>query len=219
MKSDEQLQLDVLAALRWDPRVQSSQIGVMASHGAVTLTGRVSSYAEKLAAQRAAQRVEGVTAIADEIQIKLAHASTSSDDSIAERIANILKWNVSLRDSKIQAQVDQGHVTLTGEVEWPYQKQMAAHRVEELQGVLGIHNELRVRRKDGTLTAEHVKAQILAALQRHAMIEASRIHVSVMDGKVALEGIVNAVYERELIEDAVWCTAGVQDVVDQLTIR
>jgi osmotically-inducible protein OsmY len=96
---------------------------------------------------------------------------------------------------------------------------MAAQRVEELEGVLGVVNEISVRRSGGKVTVEHVKEQILAALQRHATIEATRIRVSVNDGKVALEGVVDAVYERKLIEDAVWCTAGVKEVVDQLSIR
>src|SRR5690606_33153363 len=112
-----------------------------------------------------------------------------------------------------------GLVTLAGQVDWPYQKQLAGQRVEELDGVAGIANDIGVRQREGKVTAERVKEQILAALHRHATIEATRIRVSVIDGKVALEGVVDGVYEGKRVEDAVWCTGGVQEVVDHLSNR
>jgi osmotically-inducible protein OsmY len=219
MKSDQQLQMDVLAELQWDPRVQSNEIGVIVKDGAVTLTGTVSAYAEKLAAARAAKRVRGVRAVVEEIEVRIPAQIRSTDEGIGERVAKILQWNIALRDTAVQAEVKNGHVTLSGEVQWPYQKQMAAHRVEELRGVAGITNLITIRESGGKLAAEDVRQQIMAALHRHATVEASRIQVTVADGKVALDGIVSAVSERDLVEEAVWGTAGVTEVVDRLMVR
>ena len=218
MRTDEQLQADVLAELKWDPRIQSNQIGVIAKEGAVTLTGIVETYSEKLAAERAAKRVKGVRAIAENIQVKLPTQLRTTDEGIAERIAQILKWNSSLRNTEIQAEVRDGYVTLTGEVAWSYQKQAAASRIEELQGVVGIFNQIKVLQKADPVGARDVQRQITSALHRHANVEASKVRVSVADGKVTLDGTIDAYCERELIEDAVWATAGVKQLVDNLTV-
>lgn len=218
MRTDEQLQTDVLAELKWDPRIQSNEIGVTAKDGAVTLTGTVETYSEKLAAERAAKRVKGVRAIAENIEVRLPTQMRTTDEGIAERTAHILKWNSTLRDTDIQAEVNNGYVTLTGEVDWSYQKQVAASRIEELQGVAGIFNQVTVRQKADPVGARDVEKQITSALHRHANVEASKVRVSVADGKVTLDGVIDAYHERELIEDAVWATAGVKQVVDNLTV-
>lgn len=218
MKTDEQLQTDVLAELKWDPRIQSNEIGVIAKDGAVTLTGMVHTYAEKLAAERAAKRVKGVRAIAENINVKLPTQMRTTDEGIAGRVAQILQWNGTLRNTDIQAEVSNGYVTLSGEVDWTYQKQVAASRIEELQGVAGIFNQIKVRQKAAPVGARDVQKQITSALHRHANVEASNIRVSVADGKVTIDGSIDAYFERELIEDAVWATAGVKQVVDNLTV-
>lgn len=218
MKTDEQLQTDVLAELKWDPRIQSNQIGVIAKDGAVTLTGIVETYSEKLAAERAAKRVKGVRAIAETIEVKLPTQMRTTDEGIAERIAQILKWNSMLRHTDIQAEVRNGHVTLTGDVDWAYQKHAAASRIEELQGVASIFNQIKLRQKTDPVGARDVQKQITSALHRHANVEASKVRVSVADGKVTLDGTIDAYCERELIEDAVWATAGVKQIVDNLTV-
>jgi osmotically-inducible protein OsmY len=219
MRTDEQLQADVLAELKWDPRIRSNEIGVIVKDCAVTLTGMVQTYAEKLAAERAAKRVKGVRAIAENIEVKLPTEMRATDEGIAERIAQILKWNSALRNSNIQAEVRKGYVTLTGDVDWSYERKAAASRVEELQGVVGIFNQIRIRQTPDRVGASDVQRQITSALHRHANIEASKVRVSVAEGKVTLDGTIDAFYERELIEDAAWGTAGVKQVVDNLAVN
>ena len=218
MKTDKQLQADVMAELKWDPRIQSNEIGVIVKDGAVTLTGIVDTYPEKLAAERAAKRVKGVRAIAENIEVKLPAEMRTTDEGIAERIAHILQWNSMFRNADIQAEVRQGYVTLTGEVDWTYEKQAASSRVEELQGVTGIFNQIRIRPRVDIVDARDVQKQITSALHRHANVEASKVRVTVAEGKVTLDGTVDAYRERELIEDAVWATAGVKQVIDNLDV-
>ena len=219
MKSDSELKSDVLAELKWDPRIRSNEIGVTVRDGAVTLTGVVGTYSKKLAAERAVKRVKGVRAIAEEIEVKLPAQMRTSDEGIAGRIANILEWDNALHDSNIQAEVSKGHVTLTGEVDWLYQRQTAGRRAQELQGVTSVSNKVTIRPRKHPVAPEDIEKNIMAALHRHANIEASKISVSVIDGKVALNGVVDALFELELVQDAVWATSGVKEVADHLTIR
>jgi osmotically-inducible protein OsmY len=218
MKTDRQLQADVLAELEWDPQVQRNEIGVIAKDGAVTLTGVVQSYAEKVAAERAAKRVNGVRAIAQDIQVKLPDEMRESDEGIAEKFARLVAWTSPLRDTDVIAEVQNGYVTLTGEVDHPYQKQVAVKRVGELDGVIALTNDIRVRARPSEANAPTVARQITSALHRHASIEASNIHVSVEDGKVTLEGTIPTYAERELVEDAALATAGVKDVENRLLV-
>jgi osmotically-inducible protein OsmY len=182
------------------------------------LTGAIDTYAEKLAAERAAKRVKGVRAIAADIEVKLPAQMRTTDEGLAEQIARILNWNGTFRNSDIQAEVRNGRVTLTGEVDWSYQRQAAERRVEELQGVTGIINQIRLRPQAEPVSARDVQRQITSALHRHANVEASRIRISVADGKVTLDGTVDTYGERELIEDAVWAAAGVKEVLDNVRV-
>jgi osmotically-inducible protein OsmY len=218
MTSDEELQADVLAELKWDPRVHGNAIGVIAKDGAITLTGVVESYAEKIAVERAAKRVKGVRAIAEDIEVKLPDEMSSSDEGIAERIARLVAWTSTLRNAKVLAEVRKGYVTLSGEVDHPYQKQIVAQRVGEIDGVTGLTNDIKVRASPSEVHARDVVRQITRALHRHASIEASNIHVSVADGKVKLEGTIPTFPERELVEEAVWATAGVKELDDNLRV-
>lgn len=218
MTIDEQLQRSVLDELKWDPRVRSSGIGVIATDGAVTLTGEVDTYAEKLAAERAAQRVKGVRAVAADIRVKVPKQMATSDEEIAERIARMLKWNSMLRSTNIQAKVSEGRVTLTGDVDWEYQRREAARRVEELNGVTGIVNQVNVRLRVTQASAKDIEREIRRALHRHADVEASRVRISVLEGEVTLDGMVGALFERELIENAAWSSTGVRAVRDHLTV-
>jgi osmotically-inducible protein OsmY len=218
VKADEELQADVLAELIWDPRLHGNEIGVIAKDGAVTLTGTVRSYAERRAAEQAAKRVKGIRAFAQNIEVKLPEQMSQSDEGIAERIARLLRWNSTLRNTDILAEVRRGFVTLTGEVDWPHQRQTAEQRAGELEGVIGISNSIKVREKTSALTSQEVAKQITKALHRHASVEASNIHVSVTGGKVTLNGSIPTYPERELIEDAVWATAGVKEIEDHLRV-
>jgi osmotically-inducible protein OsmY len=217
MKTDEELRADVIAELKWNPRIQSNQIGVIVKDGAVTLTGLVETFAEKMYAERAAKGVKGVRAVAEDIEVKLPSQIKRSDEGIAEQAARMLSWNSTLRDTNVQAEVRKGRVILTGEVAWLYQKETAAKRVAELEGVTSVFNQITIRARK-TADARDVKTQIMGALHRHANVEASRVQVSVADGRVTLDGTIDAYHERDLIEDAVRGTEGVREIVDNMQV-
>jgi osmotically-inducible protein OsmY len=162
--------------------------------------------------------VIGVRAIADDIEVKLPEQMRKTDEGIAEQAARLLNWYSTLRNMNVNAEVSSGYVILTGEVDFLYQKELAAERVGEIEGVSGVSNQITIRRPK-TVDEREVKRQIMSALHRHASVGASRIHISVADGKVTLDGTVDAYRERGLIEDAVRATEGVQDIVDNLRVR
>jgi osmotically-inducible protein OsmY len=217
MKTDAELRADVIAELKWNPRIKSNQIGVIVKDGAVTLTGMVETFAEKIHAERAAKIVKGVRAVAEDIEVKLPTQIKRTDEGIAEQAARMLTWNSTLRDTNVQAEVRNGRVILTGEVDWLYQKETAAKRVAELEGVTGVFNQITIRARKSA-DARDVKREIMSALQRHANLEASKVDISVADGKVTLEGTVDAYHDRDLIEDAARGTEGVRDVVDNIRV-
>ncbi len=218
MKSDKQLKKEVLDELNWAPDVNANNIGVIVKDGAVALTGTIDSYAEKQAAERATKRVKGVRAIAPEIEVKLPSSMRGTDVQIAEQISHLLKWSASLKDLNLQARVSHGFVTLDGEVKWAFQKNIAKHQIEDLQGVTGIYDKITVREPVSRINAADIKRQITSALHRRANLEASKVNLSVVDGKVTLDGTVDTYYERELIENTVWACSGVKGVVDHLHI-
>ena len=213
---DVQLRLDVLLELEFDPSIKAQHIGVAVDRGVVTLSGYTESYAQKYAAITAAKRVRGVHAIADEIQIRYPEDKKTSDDEIARRATDILSWDVSVPKGNIQAVVRNGWVTLTGQVEWHYQRKAAEDDVRKLSGVHGIINEIALK---PPVYPDDVKKRIEEALKRHAEVEAGKIEISVQDGgKVLLEGKVESWQERHAAEDAAWSAPGVREVIDKLTI-
>lgn len=215
MTKDEQIQSDVLNELKWDPKVEASDIGVTVQDGAVTLTGTVTNYPAKLAAEQAAKRVKGVRAIAKEIKVELEHANRNTDEEIAKRVAHVLDWSISIPDHNIMAEVSKGHVTLTGDVDWQYQRMKAERQIEEIRGVVEVTNHIKIRPR---ATDPEVRRAIISALHRHATLEASKIDVAIVDGKVTLSGDVDATFEKELIEDAVWSALGVTEVLNHLRV-
>ena len=218
MKTDSELRLDVIAELQWDSRIKSNEIGVIVKDGAVTLTGMVETYAEKVAAERAAMCVRGVRAVAEDIVVRLPSRMRSTDEGLAEQIARLLSWNTTLRDTNVQAEVRGGRVTLSGEVESFHQREAAAAAVEPLEGVISIVNRIAVQAPVKAPSPRDIQRQIMGALHRHANVEASKIRVSVDDGNVTLEGSIDAPCEREAVEAAVRGTPGVRDVVDNLVV-
>ena len=214
MISDHQLQQDVLDELAFEPRVDAAHIGVVAKGGVVTLSGFVGNYAEKSAAEAAARRVRGGKAIAAEIEVRLSADKKQADDEIAERALRILRWDNLVPEQRIAIKVERGQVTLTGTVDWQYQKSEAEYDVRKLSGVVGVVNQLRVH---SPAQAAEVKDQIERALQRSAKLEASRITVETDGGKVVLKGVVHDWHERELVERAAWSVAGVTEIQDRLT--
>jgi osmotically-inducible protein OsmY len=215
MRSDEEIRDDVIAEIEWDPRIKSTEVGVTVKDGAVTLMGTVDTYAEKLAAEQAAKRVKGVRAIAENIEVVLAPSHKATDEEIAERIAHILQWNSSIPGDDIKAEVRKGFVTLTGEVDWNFQRETAKNLISSVRGVFAVSNMIKVKTR---IQSRDVTREITRALHRNADVEASRIKVDVAGGRVTLKGDVKAWYERKLVEDAVWAAPGVTDVVDNLRV-
>jgi osmotically-inducible protein OsmY len=216
MKTDIQLQRDVLDELRWQPSTQRAEIGVAARDGVVTLSGYVDSYAQKFEAERAAELVSGVHAIADELDVRLPDSATRSDTDIAHSALLALEWNVQVPDNAITLKVENGWITLQGQVDWQYQKAAAEGAVRYLMGVKGVYNALLVRQLK--VSASLVKERITDALKRSALVDSGRVTVESLDGKVILRGTVRSWSERRDAERAAWAAPGVSAVEDRLTV-
>lgn len=212
---DKSLRNAILEELDWDPSFDSADVGVQVADGVVTLTGHVGSYAEKIAVEKACGRVKGVRAIAQEIEIRLPSVRKTADDEIAKRALDILAWNVSVPHDRIKVKVQHGFVTLTGECDWQYQKEAAEDAVRKLGGVVGVSNAIALKPR---AFADDVQRKIEDALKRSAEAEAGNIRVSVVGGKVTLEGKVRAFYERNVIESAAWAAPGVLEVEDRVQV-
>lgn len=215
MKTDSQLQKDVVDELSWAPDIEHGHIGVAARGGVITLSGHVPNYAMKLAAERTARRVRGVKAVAQEIEVRFASDPKTSDEEIAKRVVDLFAWNVSIPDDKIQVKVEKGFVTLTGEVEWNYQKQAAYRAAGQIGGVRGVMNYLTVRQRP---TAHDVREKIIAALRRSAEVDANAIDVRVDGSTVKLAGAVHGWNERRIAESAAWAAPGVLSVEDNIVL-
>ncbi|HUK57651.1 MAG TPA: BON domain-containing protein [Stellaceae bacterium] len=215
MSDDRVLQQRVMDELAFDPTVDAAHIGVTARDGIITLTGHAKSYAEKFASERAARRVKGVKAVAQEIDVRLPSDKKTADDEIAARAIKILDWDVVMPPGSIRVKVENGVVTLAGEVDWGYQRSQAEHDVHRLSGVSLIVNQIRVRPQ---AQPADVKATIAAAFERTAEHEASAITVDVRDGVVHLSGKVQSWVEREEALRAAWSVPGVTGVEDHLLI-
>ena len=214
MRTDEQLKNDVIEELQWDRTVTSSDINVVAKDGVVTLSGTVPHYAEKWAAERATQRVEGVQAIAEELEVNLSGIHKRNDSQIAEAVMNALKWHVWV-PKHIQAKVEQGWVTLTGRVKWGYERSSAEDAVRFMSGVTGVSNEITLR---PSVQPTAVKEAIEKALKRDAEINSENIKVSADGSKVTLAGTVHSWDEREEAGVAAWNAPGVTEVENNLAL-
>ena len=215
MNEDLQLQQRVIDELEFEPSVNAAHIGVSVRDGVVTLSGHVGSYVEKFAAERVARRIRGVRAIAQDLQVRLPFEHKTADDEIAARAVRILNWDVTVPSDRISVKVEHGIVTLTGTVDWYYQRIDAEADVRKLTGVVSVINDIMVVPK---ANATDVRAGIRAALERNAEVEANRITVTVADGKVTLGGRVNAWVEREAAERAAWSVPGVMQVEDRIEL-
>ncbi|BAP43393.1 BON domain-containing protein [Pseudomonas sp. 21LCFQ02] len=206
----------ILDELEFQPHIDAGAIGVaIEENGVVRLTGHVKTYAEKIAAERAVKSVKGVKAVAQEIEVRVPGDLDLSDESIASRCVDVVRWNTATAADRIQIEVQQGWVTLEGEVDWQYQRQAAEDAVQKLAGVVGINNLLVVTPK---ITADDVKSRIEAALARNAELDTNKIRV-VVDGKaVKLEGHVRHWRERSACEQAAWGVPGVSRVENCILI-
>ncbi len=215
MKTDSQLQQDVMAELKWEPAVHATQIGVEVKDGVVTLAGEVGSYHEKLHAEHAAQRVAGVKALAVEMKVKLDQFGTRTDADIAQSAKNLISWTSSLPADAVKVMVEGGWVTLSGDVEWQYQRQDAAKSVRYLSGVIGVSNQIAIKPAPSAVA---VKSDIEAALKRRAAADAQTISVTVNGGDVTLTGNVHSWSERDVATRSAWGSSGVRKVVDKMNL-
>ena len=215
MRLDKDLQADVMQELKWEPSVDAASIGVAANEGAITLTGHVKSYAEKVAADKAAKRVYGVRAVADELVIELPHHHLHDDTDIAETVTRMLDWSVKVPKGAVTAKVTKGWVTLEGKVDWDYQSEAASKLVRGLTGVMGVSNFVVVK---GRVRNKEVKDRITEALHRQAQIDARRIWLTAQGGTVVLHGQVSSWSEAESARKAATGAPGVSKVESRLVI-
>jgi len=215
MKTDNQLQTDVIAELHWDPSINPADIGVEVKDGVVTLSGHVSSFAEKWSAEHAAQRVSGVMPLAVEMDVNLFGLGKRTDADIASSAESVLTWTTFLPKESVKVMVEDGWVTLSGDVDWEYQRVSALNAISSLMGVKGIIDHIKIATK---VSKTLVKSDIEAALKRRATKDAQNITVEVDGNDVTLRGKVHSWSERELATDSAWCTPGVNKVKDYMTI-
>jgi len=215
-RTNEQTHHDVLDELRWDTRVEETEVGVEVDNGVVTLTGTVSSYAKKVAASEAAHRVSGVLDVANDIQVKIPGGFTRTDTEIAQAVRGALEWNVLVPDHQIRSTVADGWVTLEGVVAYLSEREDAERAVRNLSGVRGVVNKLVINPTDVAPT--DVRMVIEDALERRADREADRIDVNVNNGTVTLSGSIKSWEEEQAIVSAVSHAPGVVSVKDHLTI-
>jgi osmotically-inducible protein OsmY len=215
--NDKELRQLVVDELEYEPSIDAADIGVAAENGVVTLSGHVPDYVQKMAAERAAWRVKGVKGIAQKIEVRLPTDKKWNDDEIAQRAVNILAWNTLIPKDCIRVRVSDGWITLSGGVNWNYQRQAAENEVRKLGGVKGVTNSITLA---SAVQARDLKRRIQDALKRHAEVEADAVHVDVRnDGTVHLEGRVDNWSEMQAVENAVWSAPGVQRVDDHLMFR
>lgn len=215
MKTDSQLQADVMAELEWEPSVDHANIGVAAKDGVVTLSGFVSSYASKLAAEKATRRVKGVRGLAEEIEVHLPSEAKTTDPEIAKRIADMFDWSATIPKDKINVKVEHGWVTLSGDVGYHYNRQAARDLAARINGVKGVTNLIEVKKVPSPLD---IRQRIMDAFKRSADLDASTITVVAEGDTVKLSGKVHSGYERRIAERAAWSAPGVNRLEDNIMV-
>jgi len=215
MKTDIEIKEDVLDELMWQPNIDETQIGVIVENGVVTLTGIVDTYAKKVAAEKAVKNVVGVKAVADDIEVKYGDAYKKTDKEIAKAVVNALSWNASVPDDKVEIEVRDGWVYLSGELQWFYQKDAARKAAEHLLGVKKVVNNITLKQ---AIEPSEIKNKISKAFERLADLDAQNIKVEVDGHKVKLQGKVHSYAEKEEARRTAYFAPGVYDVENELEI-
>jgi osmotically-inducible protein OsmY len=217
MKTNEELQRDVMEELKWDPTLKDviSQIGVTVDDGVVTLSGRVNNYSQKLSAEQDAQRVSGVKVVAEDIQVVIPGKHEMSDTDLAIAVKNALKWHSAVNEDLIEIKVENGWVYLDGVAEWDYQKKAAENAVKDIVGVSRVINRISLK---PVVNPKDVKTKILAAFHRSATIDAGNISIEAAGSKITLRGTVRSWAEKREAEQAAWAAPGVAEVENLIMI-
>ncbi|HTD69611.1 MAG TPA: BON domain-containing protein [Gemmatimonadales bacterium] len=215
MRSDNEIQRDIVRELNWEPSLRNDDIAVGVRDGVVTLAGFVDSYADKWTAERVAGRVKGVKAVANDIEVKLPSTSSRPDPDIARAALDALRWHVSVPHERIKVKVEKGWLTLEGDVDWYYQKEAAERAVRHLTGVQGVSNLISVKARP---TPTDVKEKIKETLQRGAEFDAERITVEIEGSKAILRGTVRSYAEMRDAERAARNAPGITEVENRLTV-
>jgi osmotically-inducible protein OsmY len=215
MTPDSQLQKAVLDELSWEPSITAAHIGVAATAGVVTRSGHVRNYAEKHAAETAARRVKGVTAIAQEIEVRLPFDMKRTDEEIAAAAVDRLAWDVSVPQQCAKVQVENGWITLTGQMDWNYQKNAAEQNLRRLFGVVGVSNQITIKPK---VNAFNISDDITHALHRSWFFDPRTVTVSAQGGNVRLTGSVHSPHDRQVAAMTAWAAPGVTGVQNDISI-
>lgn len=216
MKTDTQLKKDVIAELDWDPCINATHIGVAVQDGVVLLSGHLDTFGEKYAVERAVQRVADVKAMALELDVKLEPHHQRSDAEIATAIETAFAWHALVPQERIQVKVERGLVTLSGEVDWDYQRHNAEICVQPVTGVRGLSNQITLRERK---TTEFLAQRIHDALARHAQAQAQQINIAINAHTVTLRGPVASIGERSAVEAAAWTAPGISRVINELRVE
>lgn len=215
MRSDAELKRLVEAELAWDPAVNEAGIGVAVKDAVVTLSGHVDTYPEKWAAEKALRRVNGVRAAALEIDVRLSPDHRRTDTDIARAAEHALQWHAGVPADAVRLTVDQGWITLRGELDWEFQRHNVERAVRHLTGVIGVSDEITLRKRPAP---EDIGRRISEALQRQSTRSAQHMHIAVQGDTVTLSGTVHSWHERKAAHGAAWSAPGVRRVVDELSV-
>jgi osmotically-inducible protein OsmY len=215
-KKDSGIKDDVLSELKYEPSIKTTDIGVLVKDGAVTLTGFVATYGEKWHAVRAAKRVSGVRAVADDIKVKLADSHERTDGEIAASAADHISWLISVPKNKVDITVREGWISLKGQLEWWHQKYAVENAVHFLAGVKGVTNLITV---NSTTSASEIKTLIEKAFARNALLESNKIKIETSGNSVTLKGKVKTYAEKDEAEQVAWAAPGVSSVENKIKVE
>ena len=216
MRTDLQIQQDVMDQLKWDSLLNAARIGVAVKDGVVSLSGFVDTYYKKIKTEDAVKKVSGVKALAESLQVGVSPFYKKSDSDIAEMVLSMLKQHTSIPDENILVKIEDGIVTLEGRVDWNYQRKLAEQALEGLAGIRGIVNNLVIK---SVATSENIKKRINAAFHRQATLDASRLTVETIGTKAILKGTVRSFAEKEEAESAAWTSPGILNIDNRITVE